>query len=307
MDVFNFPNTQNNQFIYFANGGTTSWQTWIKPRNVKFVSIFAISGGGGGGGGEGRSAGNNLGGGGGGAASGVALGTFPANSLPDTLYIQVGLGGAGGIGGVAGNGGTAVNGGNSFVSIRPNTTTINVIIASNATTTQGGTGGFFGAGGNGGIPATVFSKTSTGFLGACGTITSTVGWNGVFGGAAASGITIQVSGITTGGAGGGGNTAASVDNIGGNITGIGIVPTIMGGSTGLTGDNGYISMTPSINSSTRVPMFFTGGAGGGSRFDGVGGNGGNGGFGCGGGGAGSGLTGGTGGNGGNGLVIITCW
>ena len=72
----------------------------------------------------------------------------------------------------------------------------------------------------------------------------------------------------------------------------------------------YLSKTNfyrSLNSSIYVPMFFTGGAGGGSRFNGVGGNGGNGGYGCGGGGAGSGQSGGAGGNGGNGLVIITCW
>jgi hypothetical protein len=50
MDVFNFQNTQNNNFVFYANGGTTSWQTWTKPKNCKFISILAISGGGGGGG-----------------------------------------------------------------------------------------------------------------------------------------------------------------------------------------------------------------------------------------------------------------
>jgi|LauGreDrversion4_2_1035121.scaffolds.fasta_scaffold02413_4 hypothetical protein len=300
MDVFNFPNTQNNNFVFFANGGTTSWQTWTKPVNVKYVSIFAISGGGGGGGGRTSSTVINAAGGGGGASSGTALGVFPANSLPDTLYIQVGLGGIGGPGQAS-----ATSGGITYVSTQPNTTSINVIIAGSASVVAGGVGGH--AGGGGGVAPSSFSKTSTGLLGACGTITATAGWGGAQGGTALSGTSIFVSGVTTGGAGGGGNTSASIDNIGGNITGIGIIPTILGGSTGLTGDNGYISMTPSINSSIGIPMFFTGGAGGGSRFNGVGGNGGNGGYGCGGGGAGSGLTGGTGGNGGNGLVIITCW
>jgi len=300
MDVFNFPNTQNNNFVFFANGGTTSWQTWTKPVNVKYVSIFAISGGGGGGGGRTSSTVINAAGGGGGAASGTALGIFPANSLPDTLYIQVGLGGAGGIGQTNGS-----NGSITYVSAQPNTTSINVIIGGSAGVPLAGVGGQ--AGGTPGSAPTAFGKTSTGLLGACGTITATAGWAGGQGGTATSGATILVSGVTTGGAGGGGNTSASIDNIGGNITGIGTIPTILGGSTGLTGDNGYISMTPSINSSIGIPMFFTGGAGGGSRFNGVGGNGGNGGYGCGGGGAGSGLTGGTGGNGGNGLVIITCW
>jgi len=300
MDVFNFPNTQNNQFVYFANGVTTSWQTWSKPRNIKFVSIFAISGGGGGGGGRTSSTGINAAGGGGGAASGTALGTFPANSLPDTLYILVGLGGNGGPGQTNGS-----NGSITYVSSQPNTTSINVIIGGSAATPSAGVGGQ--AGGTPGSAPTAFSKTSTGFLGACGTITSTAGWGGAQGGTALSGTSIFVSGVTTGGAGGGGNTSASRDNVGGDITGIGVIPTILGGSTGLTGDNGYISMTPSINSSVGIPMFFTGGAGGGSKFNGVGGNGGDGGYGCGGGGAGSGLTGGTGGKGGDGLVIITCW
>ena len=301
MDVFNFPNTQNNNFVFYANGSTTSWQTWNKPKNVKFVSIFAISGGGGGGGGRTSSTVINAAGGGGGASSGTALGIFPANSLPDTIYIQVGLGGTGGPAQTS-----ATSGGITYVSAQPNTTSINVIIAGSASVVAGGVGGQ--AGGTPGVAPSSFSKTSTGLLGACGTITATAGWGGAQGGTALSGTTIQISGVTTGGAGGGGNTAASVDNVGGNIAGIGIVPTITGGPIpGFNGDMGYNSVLPFVSSSISVPMFFTGGAGGGSRFNGVGGNGGNGGFGCGGGGAGSGLTGGTGGNGGNGLVVITCW
>jgi hypothetical protein len=300
MDVFNFPNTQNNISIFFANGSTTSWQTWSKPRNCKFVSIFAISGGGGGGGGRASGAIINAAGGGGGAASGTAHGIFPANSLPDTIYIQVGLGGTGGPSQTS-----ATAGGITYVSAQPNTTSINVIIAGTNTAAGGGIGGQ--AGGTPGTAPVAFSKTGIGFLGACGTITSTAGWGGAQGGTALSGRSIFVSGVTTGGAGGGGNTSASIDNIGGDITGIGVIPTILGGLTGLTGFDGYISMTPSFNSSIYVPMFFTGGSGGGSRFNGVGGNGGNGGYGCGGGGAGSGQSGGAGGNGGNGLVIITCW
>lgn len=300
MDVFNFPNTQNNNFIFFANGGITSWQTWSKPRNCKFVSIFAISGGGGGGGGRASSTIINAAGGGGGGASGTSLGIFPANSLPDTLYIQVGIGGAGGASQLAGNTGNV-----TYVSAQPNTTTINIIIAGSATAVAAGISG--SAGGTGGAAPTAFVKTSTGLLGASGIITSTAGWAGVNGGTASSGTTILVSGVTTGGAGGGGNNAASVDAVGGNISSIGVVPTIFGGSSGLTGNNGYVSVNPSFSSSINIPMFFTGGAGGGSKYNGIGGNGGNGGYGCGGAGGGSGLTGGTGGNGGNGLVIITCF
>ena len=305
MDVFNFPNTQNNNSIFYANGGTVAWQTWTKPRNCKFISILAISGGGGGGSGRFSAAIINAAGGGGGGASGTALGIFPANSLPDTLYIQVGIGG---VGGTAGGNGTA--GSISYVSVQPNTTSINVIIAG-----TGNSGGFGGTGGNAGgvagIAPSAFIKTSTGLLSANGVVTSTAGWVGATGGQSLSGSSIQVSGITTGGAGGGGNTAASVNNAGGNITGIGIVPTITGGVTGVTtsapGTDGYNSLLPFISSSVSVPMFFTGGAGGSSKHNGTAGDGGKGGFGSGGGGGGSGNPSGAGGRGGDGLVIITCF
>jgi hypothetical protein len=294
MDVFNFPNTQNNNFVFYANGGTTSWQTWTKPRNVKFVSIFAISGGGGGGNGRSSATIINSTGGGGGASSGTALGIFSANSLPDTLYIQVGLGGA------AVSPGTA-----TYVSAQPNSTPINVIIGGGG---GGGTGANGAGGGGGGAVGIAFRKTTDGLLGASGIITSTTGWAGGAGGAATSGTTIQVSGVTTGGAGGGANNASSINAVGGNINGIGIVPTITGGVIdGGGGDMGYKSLLPFVSSSVSVPMFFTGGAGGGSKYNGVGGTGGNGGFGSGGGGGGSGLNVGPGGKGGDGLVIITCW
>jgi len=305
MDVFNFPNTQNNNFVFYSNtgSGTTAWQTWTKPRNVKFISILAISGGGGGGSGRFSFAVINAAGGGGGAASGTALGIFPANSLPDTLYIQVG---SGGVGGTLGSNGTS--GGITYVSAQPNTTSINVIIAGSASVVAPGIGG--NAGGGGGAAPSSFSKTSTGLLGACGTITATAGWAGATGGQSLSGSSIIVSGVTTGGAGGGGNNSAGVDFVGGNITGIGIVPNITGGVTGATsspGTDGYSSLLPFISSSVSVPMFFTGGAGGSSKATGTAGNGGNGGYGSGGGGGGSGNPSGDGGRGGNGLVVITCW
>jgi len=155
MDVFNFQNTQNNNFVFYANGGTTSWQTWTKPRNVKFVSIFAISGGGGGGGGRTSATIINAAGGGGGASSGTALGFFPANSIPDTIYVQVGLGGTGGPGQTS-----ATAGGISYVSVQPNTTSINVIIAGSNTVVAGGIGGQ--AGGTAGGAPVAFSKTGIG-------------------------------------------------------------------------------------------------------------------------------------------------
>ena len=91
-------------------------------------------------------------------------------------------------------------------------------------------------------------------------------------------------------------------------------PTISGGTgfvnaNGNDGSGGFVSINPSINSSTTLPLFFTGGAGGGSSNNFTGGAGGAGGYGCGGGGGGAGVTNsaGRGGSGGDGIVIITCY
>ena len=141
-----------------------------------------------------------------------------------------------------------------------------------------------------------------------GIFNSIAGVNGAAGGAFGVGGSITITRPTTGGAGGGGITTLNVGSAGGNITGLGFIPTISGGdNTGVAGGNGFNQFLPSSILSTESPLFFTGGAGGGSNPNGTGGNGGNGGFGCGGGGGGGGLTGGSGGRGGDGLVIITCW
>ena len=100
MDVFNLPNTENNFNVFYSNGSDNSWQTWIKPKNVRFVYMTLIGGGGGGSGGSvSTSALVNAGSGGG--SSSITNGLFPANVLPDILYIQVGVGGWGlGVGGL---------------------------------------------------------------------------------------------------------------------------------------------------------------------------------------------------------------
>ena len=89
IDVFNIPNNDSNVDIFTNNGGTSSWQTWVKPKNAKFIHILAIGAGGGGGAGWSASL-NSGGGGGGGGAGGVVSGFYPANVLPNTLFIQVG-------------------------------------------------------------------------------------------------------------------------------------------------------------------------------------------------------------------------
>lgn len=311
IDVFNFPNNNSNVDIFrnITGTGTTAWQTWVKPKNAKFIQILAIGGGGGGGAGWSSSF-NSGGGGGGGGAGGVILGLYPANVLPNILYIQVGAGGVGGK--LRSDPGTS--GSVTAVSTGPTTDAVlRIIYASVGTFGGGGSGS---VGGTAGGPAGTFADTPF----------SKLGINSYYGGAGGAnggsvipsdGFSITIGNIVTGGAGGGALNASNTGTNGGSITGAGLVPTIPGSLTiaGFVPDasSGYSSL-PSMNSSNRVPMLFTGGAGGGansSTSTGKGGNGGNGAFGCGGGGGGasnfSTTANGTGGNGGDGLVIITSW
>ena len=99
LDIFHIPSNTENTKIFYASSGSNSWQTWQKPRGAKLIQIFCLGGGGGGGGGSANTAVNNTGGGGGGGGAALSRGLFPAFLLPDTLYIQTGLGGAGGAGG----------------------------------------------------------------------------------------------------------------------------------------------------------------------------------------------------------------
>ena len=142
IDIFNLPNTAENTQIFYSDGTTSTWQTWRKPRNAKFVHILCIGGGGGGGGGR-AGAGLARTGGGGGGSSGLTRAFFQANFIPDTLYINVGAGGAGG-----GSGSNGTGGGTSYVSIVSNSTAaINVLL------TQPGANGGLAAGTGGGSAA----------------------------------------------------------------------------------------------------------------------------------------------------------
>jgi hypothetical protein len=104
----------------------------------------------------------------------------------------------------------------------------------------------------------------------------------------------------SGGAGGAGHRPNATYN-GGNVTGNGRLPTVLGG-TGPGGAGGH-------GLTIFNPFMSCGGGGGASSFTGTisGGPGGNGGLGSGGGGGGAGSTGGLGGRGGDGFVIITTW
>ncbi|MEV5211337.1 glycine-rich domain-containing protein [Micromonospora sp. NPDC053740] len=71
--------------------------TWTKPAGAKMVQIIAIGGGGGGGSGRRGAATTNRGGGGGGSSGNMLPAVFlPASSLPATVAVAIGAGGAGG-------------------------------------------------------------------------------------------------------------------------------------------------------------------------------------------------------------------
>jgi hypothetical protein len=281
LDIFNIPNqTQDNVKIYYTKG-TTDWQTWQKPRNCKFVWMMCIGGAAGGYSGQGSVTTDGTQGIAGGAAA-ITRVLFPANVLPDTLFIQPGVGGVG----ATGTTGTTVASGagnRSFVSIYPTSSVpMNLVCASGLAAANGANG------------ETAATTTAAGLL-SLGIFVSIIGLTGTGGSPSALASSI----ITPGG--GGGPIAASVASAGFSITSVNgttfVTPTIPGGAaTGVAGGNGIWSWKP---------FYGVGGAGGGANLSGVGGAGGNGAYGCGGGGGGCGsTTGGSGGNGGDGLVII---
>ena len=272
LDIFNIIGQQDNVKIFYASDVNT-WQTWQRPRNCKFIWIMCIGGATGGYGGT-SSAGFN--GGSGGGAGAVTRALFPANVLPDTLYVQPGVGGTGGA-----PDGLPTNGTRSFVVINPSGSSPAVM---NIVCTSGTAAPSFTTG------ETVAAVAAAGLL-SLGNFTSTAGPNA--GGNASPLSTI----ITCQGCLGGGSSAGTEN--GSSVLATSLSPLISGGTTA------------SPNAANGIwnwkPMFGLGGAGGAGSVSGVvGGNGGNGAYGCGGGGGGSSSAGGgRGGRGGDGLVIIT--
>jgi hypothetical protein len=274
---------------------TNSWQTWTKPRGCSLVNILYV---GAGGGGARPTNGNNTGGGGGGAGA-VARILIPAQFLPDTLFVRVVLGGAGG----ANSGNNGANAGVQYVMLQPNTSN-----ASNLIQGGGGGAGTTSAGGN------AASAPSIGNQALLGISTTTVGIQGSVGGTAGNvGVSqtfASAAGLVplTGGAGGGGGNAA--DLAGGSITVTNSYPfpTLAGVSAGAgPHGHGYNRRLDPSNPQDVALLAFTGGCGGGASNGATGGAGGHGAYGCGGGGGGAGTTSGVGGNGGDGLVIISAW
>ena len=306
------PTNVTNRQVFTAGGSTSDWQVWNKPHNCRFVHIFCLGGGGGGGGGQGAGTATARRGGGGGGSAAYTNALFPATYLPDTLYLQVGPGGAGGSGGTSVTNGAT--GSISYVSIQPNTTPANILIQSGSVAARGGIAGATNPS-TGGAAGTIWVEASTNIL-IFGLIVPVAGQAGGTGTAPGAPTDITISGILTGGgAGAGTNGATSIK--GANITGTGSVPTIVGGPAGgssgstVAGGAGstFLTCYPSAATTYSVENFFlAGGSGGGSSDGGSGGAGGNAIYGGGGGGGGAGITNGSGpgGKGGDGLIIITC-
>jgi hypothetical protein len=266
LDVFNIPGQQDNVKIFYATGAT-AWQTWQKPRNCKFIWMMCIGAGAGG-----QTTGTTSAGFGGGSG-GVVRALFPANVLPDTLYVQPGVG--------------AVNStaGRSFVSIAPSSATVMnlVCISGNSAAVAAGTG------------ETLATVASANLL-SLGTFVAIAGVSNPN----TATITPLTNTITCPG-GNGGTPATSVGtNIASVDLGTFTTPNVSGGTVIGAGNNSESGTT------FWKPLFSLGGGGGNSNNAGVGGRGGDGGIGSGGGGCGGGtIAGASGGKGGNGLVIIT--
>jgi hypothetical protein len=266
LDIFNIPGQQDNIKIFYAMSGTNSWQTWQKPRNCKFIWIMCIGAGAGG-----QTTGTTGAGFGGGSGA-VTRAIFPANVLPDTLYVQPGAG-------------VVANSNRSFVSISPSSAiSMNLVcISGNSVATVTGAGESI---------ATVAGAN----LLSLGTFISIAGRTNPN----TATITPLTTAVFTCPGGNGGTPSTSVGtNIGPTTVGTFTTPNISGGTTigaGGTSDSG---------TTYWKPFFSLGGAGGNSNNAGVGGTGGDGGIGSGGGGCGGGtIAGAVGGKGGDGLVII---
>lgn len=326
---FNQFDSDKNTFLFYYQGSTVP-QPFIKPPGINFVHILAVGGGGGGGAGGSWISSTLRYGGGGGGGSSVTVGLFPANLLPDTLYVRVGQGGIGGTTGQVATPGTGDSGAPGGA------TAVYLVNQGSLLISTGGIlliayGGDGGPGGRitapGGLMASAIVAATAEAMPAIGigTFKATAGTEGAEAGSntpagSTSPLTPNSSvfgsndvSFVSGGAGGGrissGNVVGSGGSCGANISGILNTPVISGGSSTNNGEDGVLLFKPYFIS------LGGGGGGSGSSTVGTAGNGGIGGIGSGGGGGGAGVktaTGsawnaGFGGNGGDGIVIITCW
>lgn len=309
--VVNAPGFNVQAFYGTAQTTLLQWQTWIKPRGSRMLWLIAV--GGGGSGGNGTNTATTSGGGGGGGSGAQSSVILPSTMVPDILYIQAGRGGKG----AASSGAAGAAGLPSYISLEPNTSLVaaNTLLFANggnggggATTTAGG------AGGTGGTAATITNMPLAGR----GIYQFFAGQTGTAGGAqgvAGTNLSLPDNGLmVSGGAGGGGKTAATFTK-GGDITGAGFgefLPTILGGAAA-------VGSTPAQSGNSLIARNFImnyGGSGGGSASEtsgGIAGIGGEASPGAGGGGAGgaSSTAGVTTlavpGDGGDGFVLVLSW
>jgi hypothetical protein len=308
-DCYGLPFKETNVQVFIGQSASNDWFTWRKPRSASMIFFLGISSGAGGGGGA--SGTGARGGGGGGGPGGILTFLVPACIIPDILYIQALLGGAGGSATTTGSSGT-----NTYVSISQSTDQDNLIFKVQQTFPSGGQGITGSAGGGAGNVGTSPGLTQQGIWSTLGIYQSINPPNndGKNGGNSSQDGTNAIThfSITLGGAGGGGTTGTVASN-GGNVVGTSPIATIPGGignaSSGGGNGSSYNSNIPTaFKMGQSLPFFGTAGSGGGGGGTSAnGGNGGNGGIGCGGGGGGGGLVGGSGGNGGPGMVAIWTW
>lgn len=287
----------------------TRWIAWTRPKNATMLYFLTIGGGAGGGGAS------NItpyrGGGAGGGSGGMASLLIPATFLPRTIFLRPGQGGQGGSAGSAGT-----QGFRSFVCDTPSTitppSTASIIVCSGSLSATGGSQGSSSgssvAGGSGELLASISISTYA----SLGVWRAVAGQNGGSSGNNAAGGSVMLSNglVTTGGGGGASTDGSEATSFnGGNVTGVGVFPSLtqlvtLGGVNGGDGAPGFSSWEPFIQL----------GAGGGANSITVngGGQGGQGGIGCGGGGGGganSTTTGAraSGGSGGPGMVLVAWW
>lgn len=289
------------------------WQTWRKPRGIKWVYMLGI--GGGGSGGTGVNTGTTSGGGAGGGSGSQTVVMIPAMFVPDTLYIACGNGSAAQTtSGVAGLPGTP-----TYVAIEPDTgmdLNKNLLWAnpSNLTNTTVATTG------TAGIAGTAASAATIGYMPLAGRgfynqLAGQAGSSGAGTVSNGSAQTLPTTGLmVTGGSGGGGTSGSST---GGGAT--------ISSPTGVLGTDffasipvltGAVTSTPGQAGANFIARNFImnyGGQGGGGATTTAGGSagaGGDGAPGCGGGGSGGATT--TNptlrsGAGGPGFVLILSW
>ena len=313
-ETFNLPSTfgNSNQQVFASPHSSLQFDVWMKPRGVSMVSILCVGSGGAGGAGGGHTTGSDPQGGGGGGSAGIGFHLFPACLLPDVMLVHVAKGGLN-IGGGHGSPGDT-----SYVCITPVAATVaaEIVAISSDPSTPAAGGIFTTAAATGGAGASA-ATTAMAIYSCLGVCNWTAGTQGATGGnnVAGANVTVMTGLNVCGGAGGGGNYTTGT---GGNVTGAGSFPSVLGGgtvNTGVFGSGGFVMRLPGLQYEPNSAGSFRacGGCGGGPRTGGVlpvAGYGGNGSIGCGGGGGGGASVGGfrgLGGDGGNGLVVIAAW